>query len=102
MTYRVAISPEVLGAIDAQIVYFLHAGVSPDRIGAWFESLLGVVHSLGEIPHRFPVADAVSLAKGHEVRRVNHGDDAIFYRIDDIEHAVEIVAFRHGRQRPLS
>lgn len=38
---------------------------------------------------------------GYEVRRANYGDYAIFFRVDDAQQVVEVLAFRHGRRRPL-
>lgn len=100
MTYRVSISPEVLDSIDRHIVYLRHEGAPPDRIDAWLGGLRATIDSLYLMPRRFAIAEAVTAAKGYEVRRVNHGDYALFYRIDDAAQRVEVMAFRHGSQRP--
>ncbi|MFN0132766.1 MAG: type II toxin-antitoxin system RelE/ParE family toxin [Phycisphaerales bacterium] len=100
MTYGVLISPEVLDAIDRHLVYLRHEGAPPDRMEAWLGGLLATIDSLYLMPRRFPVAETVTAANGYEVRRVNHGDYSLFYHIDDNDHLVEILAFRHGRQRP--
>jgi plasmid stabilization system protein ParE len=52
------------------------------------------------MPRRFPVAERESEMFGQEVRRVNHGDYAVFYFVDEGEGVVELLAFRHGRRRP--
>ena len=56
--------------------------------------------SLEQWPRRFPVADAISQAKGYEVRRANYGEYAVFYRVDESRAVVELLAFRHARRRP--
>ena len=100
MTYRVLMSPKVLDAIDRHLVYLRHEGAPPDRMDAWLEGLLATIDSLYLMPRRFPVAETVMGAKGYEVRRANHGDYALFYRINEDTRMVEVIAFRHGRQRP--
>lgn len=100
MTYRVVITDEVLAAIDAQIAWYIDQGVSRDLIGTWLAELVGKVNSLRELPKRFGVAETVSRIVGHEVRRMNHGEHALFYRVRDQERIVEVLAFRHGRRRP--
>jgi plasmid stabilization system protein ParE len=100
MSYRVVIPQQVLAAIDAHVQYLINDGAPPDRVDLWLARLLTIIDSLYVMPRRFPVAKALTAAKGYEVRRVNHADCAIFYRIDDGEQRVELIAFRHGRRRP--
>ena len=100
MTYRVLMSPEVLDAIDRHLFYLRHEGTPPDRMDAWLGGLLASIDSLYLMPRRFPVAEALVGAKSYQVRRVNYGDYALFYRIDEEARLVEVIAFRHGRQLP--
>jgi plasmid stabilization system protein ParE len=100
MIYRVVIPQEVHEAIDAQVQYLINEGAPRDRVDDWLARLFDRIQSLDKMPRRFPVAEAVTAAKGYEVRRVNHGQYALFYRIDDSHRVVEFIAFRHGRQRP--
>jgi plasmid stabilization system protein ParE len=98
--YLVQVSREVEDAVADQVVYF-HAHGAPDsRIERWLERLWDLVDSLSKMPRRFPVSVRESEMYGNELRRVNLGEYAIFYRVDEHEHAVFIVAFRHGKRRP--
>ncbi|MEX2219355.1 MAG: type II toxin-antitoxin system RelE/ParE family toxin [Phycisphaerales bacterium] len=101
MSFRVIITREVEDTIDAHVVYLKEQSTPKDRLGRWLSGLFDLIDSLYEWPRRFAVAEAVSAAKGYEVRRANYGDYAIFFRVDDERQLVEVIAFRHGRQRPL-
>ena len=100
MTYRVVISNEALGAIEAQAVYLLESGAPEARVGAWMRRLLDVIDSLETWPHRFAVAEEVSQALGKTIRRVNVDEYALYYRVCEDTGVVEIMAMRHGRRRP--
>ncbi len=100
MTYRVVIPQTVLDAIDSHLRYLRREGAPAKRVDAWLDRLASHIDSLAELPRRCPVAEAVTAAVGYEVRRLKHGDYAVFYRIDERARVVEIMAFRHGRQRP--
>lgn len=100
MTYRVVIPGAVLDAIDAQMAYLVEQGAPPDRLTAWLASLYDLIESLDRLPRRFPVAEAVTAAQGDDVRRMNFGEYAVFFRVIDSRKVVELLAFRHGRQRP--
>lgn len=100
MSYRVIISREVEDAIDAQVGYFQDQSAPEDRLNRWMSGLFDLIDSLYEWPQQFPVAEAVITAQGYEVRRTNYGEYAIFFRIDDERRLVEVIAFRHGHQRP--
>lgn len=100
MTYRVVIPTTVLDAIDAQMAYLREQGAPPDRLDGWFMRLFDLIESLDRLPKRFPIAEAVSTATGEEVRRMNFGEYAVFFRVLDSRRIVELLAFRHGRQRP--
>jgi plasmid stabilization system protein ParE len=99
MSYRVVISQVVFDAIDAQIEYLASAGAPVRRLAAWHERLFDLIESLAEMPERFPVAETVSRASGFEVRRAAHGDYAVFFRVRGRDKVVEVMAFRHGREK---
>lgn len=98
--YELNIPEQVKDAIRQQLAYLRDQGAPEDRLDHWFRGLLDLLGTLCEWPRRFPVAETVTAAKGHEVRCANHGDYALFYRIDEEARVVEVIAFRHGRQRP--
>lgn len=100
MTYRVIIPDEVVEAISHQVRYLRAEGAPDDRLEHWLERLFEKIDSLSSHPHRFPVARAVSSARGYELRRLNFGAYAVFFRVAEAAKLVEIVALRHGRQRP--
>lgn len=101
MKYRVVIPREIQDAVDEQVVYLLSEGAPTDRLEGWLTGLYERMESLYSFPRRYAVAEAVSTATGYEVRRMNYGDYAVFYRVDDRRMVVEVIAFRHGRRRPL-
>ncbi len=98
--FSVNVPQEVFDAIDEQLLYLVGEAAPLDRLLAWNARLFDLIDSLAEMPGRFPITHAVTAAKGYQVRRANHGDYAIFYRVVDAEQKVEVIAFRHGRQRP--
>lgn len=101
MSYQVLIPQEVEDAIAAQVDYLKgQAGASGERVDRWLVRLFDLIDSLQRWPSRFPVAATVSEAVGYEVRRANHGDYAVFFRVLHEKRLVELVAFRHGRRRP--
>lgn len=100
MSFRVVISRTVEEAIDAQVSYLSEQGAPEVRLRRWLDGVLDLVDSLSDWPTRFPVAEALSAAMGCEVRRANSGDYAIFFRVNEADRVVEILAFRHGRRRP--
>lgn len=102
MKYRVIYTQEVVNAIEAQVAYFIGEQAPSDRIESWLAGLYDCMIFLDQWPRRFPIAEAISRAKGYEVRRMNYGQCAIFYRVDDGRSVVELLAFRHGRRRPWS
>ncbi len=100
MSFRVVITREAEDAIAAQVEYLKKQSAPEDRVVRWLAGLFDLIDSLYELPRRFPVAEAVTAVAGYEVRRVNYADCGVFFRVDDAQSLVEIVAFRHGRQRP--
>lgn len=100
MSFRVVIARAAEDAIAAQVEYLKQQSAPPDRVDRWLTGLFDLIDSLNELPRRFPVAEAVTAAAGFEVRRVNYADYAVFFRVNDAQALVEVIAFRHGRQRP--
>ena len=102
MTYRVVIAEAVQLAVQNQIAYYRSVAVPQRTIAAWLRGLLDRVEGLHHLPRRYPVAGLVSEMKGYEVRRLNYGDSAVFCRVNPERKVVEIIAFRHGRQKPMA
>jgi len=100
MMYRVIYAQEAVDAINAQIAHYARESVPVDTINAWFQNLIDQVAGLYSMPKRFPVAQAVTKVKGYEIRRMNYGVYAVYYRVDDERKIVEVIAFRHGWQLP--
>lgn len=96
--YRVVFAQAALDAIDAQLAYFRARAVGEAVMSEWLTTLMDRVDTLARMPRQYPVAELVSRVAGQEIRRLNHGEYALFYRVQDTPHLVEIMAFRHGRQ----
>jgi plasmid stabilization system protein ParE len=96
--YRVVFAQAALDAIDAQLAYFRSQQVSDAVMAEWLGLLLERVESLSHMPRRFPQAELVSQVANQEIRRLNHGEYALFYRVQDSPPVVEIMAFRHARR----
>lgn len=101
MKYRVEVSPEVRDQVDAQVAYYESERVSELTIVEWLSGLYDRFVNLQEHPKRFPVAVARTAARGYEIRRLNHGEFVVFYRVLDDQRLVQILDFRHGRRRPI-
>lgn len=98
--YKIIYAQEALDGINNQVAHYVNESVPVDTINAWFQGLIDQVAGLYSMPRRFPVAQSVTKVKGYEMRRMNYGVYAIYYRVDDDRKIVEIIAFRHGRQFP--
>jgi plasmid stabilization system protein ParE len=99
VTYKVVLTDTVRDAIETQILFYRKEGVSEEVISRWLAKLIERVDGLYEMPLRHPVAELITAAKGLEVRRLHHGEHALFYCIDEEAMLVEVVAFRHGRRQ---
>ncbi|MGB0953275.1 MAG: type II toxin-antitoxin system RelE/ParE family toxin [Planctomycetota bacterium] len=100
MTYEVVLTDTVRDAIEAQILFYKEEGVALDVISNWLAKLMQRIEDLYEMPHRYPISEIVTAVSGLETRRLNHGENALYYRVDEKAKRVEIIAFRHGRRRP--
>jgi len=96
MTYQVVHTPEVAARIAEQIAHLQRERVDVQTIDAWLTGLLDQIASLNEWPHRSPIAQVESAARGIEIRKMNFGDYVVFYRVDDSSQAVEVLSFRHS------
>jgi plasmid stabilization system protein ParE len=98
--YKVIYAQEAIDGINHQIAHYVSESVPVSTINVWFQGLIDQVAGLYSMPRRFPVAHTVSKVKGYEMRRMNYGVYAIYYRVDDDRKTVEVVGFRSGRQIP--
>ena len=99
MTYRVLYTESVRADIAAHVRYLQDQQVSPEVIENWFAGLFDLIDSLYQWPLRYPVAEPESRAMGFEVRKIIYGRYLVFYRVDQAQHLVEVLAFRHGARR---
>ncbi|MBL4697783.1 MAG: type II toxin-antitoxin system RelE/ParE family toxin [Phycisphaerales bacterium] len=102
MIYFVHYSPDIANLINAQVEYLEQQGASTPIVTNWLLELYDRIASLREHPKRFVVDTQRSEVIGYEIRRFNHGEYGVFYRVDDAQAVVEILDFRHGRRLPLS
>ncbi len=101
MTYSITFSPGVEALILDQALHLRSEGAGEAVVLGWLTGLYGLLETLRDYPRLYPKAELVSSSIGYEVRRLNHGAYAAFYRVHDDRRAVEVVDFRHGRRRPL-
>lgn len=100
MSYDVVILPVVENQILDQALYIAEDSI--DHALQWEQSLRERLVSLGELPKAHPISEPESRAFGREIRKSNFGDYLIFYRVDDVQQAVYILALMHGAQRKES
>lgn len=102
MSHRITFGPGVNALIFEQARYLCSEGAGKPVVIDWLARLYDKVDALRDHPRLYPKAELVSKALGYEVRRLNHGEYAVFYRVDDHRRVVEILDFRHGRRRPTT
>jgi len=102
MMHRVKVSPKVLSQIQEQAEYYRSQDVSESTIADWMLGLYDRLTNLEEHPNRFPIDETRTQIKGYEIRRLNHGDFGVFYRVYDDQMFVEVLDLRHGRRLPRS
>lgn len=100
MKYRVEIPATVHDAIADCVSSLCERGAPLLRVEAWLDRLVSRIESLETMPRRHPISQANSELLGYPVHRMIHEDHAIFYRVDDRERVVRLLAFRDGRRRP--
>lgn len=97
MSYAVILLPVVENQILDQATYIAEDSI--DRALQWEQSLRERILSLGDLPNAHPISEPESRAFGRDIRKTNFGDYLIFYRVDDAEQVVYVLAFMHGGQR---
>ena len=97
MSYRVIIFPTVENQILDQVLHIAQDSI--DNALRWEQDLRKRIMDLDELPRAHPISEPESRALGCEVRKMNFGDYLVFYRVDDSEQAVYILAFMHGSRR---
>lgn len=97
MTYRVVTLPTVENQILDQALYIAEASL--DHALHWEQQLRACIKFFGELPQAHPIAEPESRAFGRDIRKVNFGDYLIFYRVDEADKAIYILAFMHGARR---
>lgn len=101
MTYRVSVYSKVYEQIEHQVTYLLSQSAPYDRVSAWADSVLAAMRSLSEHPQRFSVYSTPEDRLLFPVRRMNVGEYAVFYHVNESTRTVTILEFRHGRQAPF-
>lgn len=100
MTYSITFSPGVEALILDQALHLRSEGAGEAVVLRWLTEFYGLLEALRDYPRLYPKAELVSRSIGYEVRRLNHGAYAAFYRVHDDRRVVEVMDFRHGRMRP--
>ena len=97
MSYRVVILPTVENQILDQVLYIAQDSI--DNALRWEQELHQRIMGLCELPLAHPTSPPESRAFDREVRKMNFGNYLIFYRVDEANKAVHILAFMHGARR---
>jgi len=95
MIYSVMIDPKAEAsyiAIDQQ------SPLNAQRLGV---RIYDGVNTLATFPHRCSLAPENEFSV-HEVRVLNVSDCLLLYVVNDETRVVRVVAFRHGRQLPIT
>jgi toxin ParE1/3/4 len=87
--YLVNILPDAIEDLKS-IVAFI-AQDNPEAGIAFGDALLNTALQLNALPYRGP-----ALKKKPGVRKLNHGDYLIYYRVIEENRTVEILGFEHG------
>lgn len=97
MSYRVVLLPVVENQILDHALYIAQDSI--DRALQWEQSLRQHILSLADLPKAHPISEPESRAFGSDIRKTNFGDYLIFYRVDEQQATVYILAFMHGARR---
>ncbi len=97
MTYRLIVSTEVFDALGAYVDYIAIENQSPLNAERWFLKTWAKLETLKIFLHRCPPApenDQLDFTV-----RMLIVDSCLFtYTVDDLNKAVRVFGFRHGRQ----
>lgn len=97
--YTVELADEAWRPIEAQIRYIAVEKQAPENASKWVVRLLASIDKLAEMPRRFAVDQEQTQIHGTEVHRmVFERTYLVFYTVDDENHRVNVVSFRHGAQ----
>src|SRR5579863_5095473 len=101
MAFRVEISPEALGNLDAIATHIQQHG-SFESAERWFNGIVSAIRSLGEMPSRCPLADESDDLQT-EVRLLLHGKRnrryKIYFAIHHDSATVRVFHIRHWARK---
>lgn len=100
-TYRVLVSEHARRAIEEQIAYIAHQKQSPLAAGRLLGEIDRAIDTLSYFPHRCPRAPEDKLVDYTVRMHVVKKSYLLLFRVDDVGHAVTVIAFRHGRRLPF-
>jgi plasmid stabilization system protein ParE len=102
MAFRVEVSPEAFGDLDAIAAYIRRRG-SYESAERWFNEIIDAIRALGEMPNRCPLAE-LSRELEAEVRLLSHGRSHRRYKIYFAVHTeteiVRVFHVRHWARKP--
>lgn len=101
MKYRVILQDDALHAIERQARYIAEEKQAPQNALGWLEKILHSVTSLEQFPHRCPCAPE-NRHRDYEIRMLVVQECLLLFNIDEAAKAVNVIGFRHVRQRPLT
>jgi len=97
MTYRLIVSTEAFDALGAYVDYIAIENQSPLNAERWFLKAWAKLETLKNFPHRCPPAPENDQFD-FTVRMLIVDSCLFIYRVDDLNKAVRVFGFRHGRQ----
>ncbi len=101
MKYRVILQDDAIQAIEKHARYIAEHQQAPLNSLRWLERTLLSVDTLEQFPHRCPHAPE-NESRNYEIRMLVVQNCLLLFNIDEEAKAVQIIGFRHGRQKPLS
>jgi plasmid stabilization system protein ParE len=99
MTYQVEVTDAAFDAIREQARYIAVECQAPINAARWLEQVWDVIDGLETMPERHARA-AEDAFKPYEVRRALVGQYLILFTIDETQHKVSVIGFRHGSRMP--
>jgi len=103
MAFRVEISPEALGNLDAIATHIQEHG-SFESAQCWFNGIVIAIRSLGEMPSRCrPAGESDNLHT--EIRLLFHGKRGrrykVYFAIHHVSATVRVFHVRHWARKPV-
>lgn len=103
MGFRVEISPEAFGNLDAIADHIRHRG-SAESARRWFNGIMAAIRSLGEMPGRGPLAEESDDLQT-EVRVLLYGKRnrryKVYFAVHRESETVRVFHIRHWARRPV-